>query len=236
MMQADPPPLFDCLEVLDDREPHPGVFNMALDEWLLHRLIDTPLLRLYRWEKPAVSFGYFEGWKSVAARYPAHELVRRWTGGGVVEHGADITYSLCVPRSHPLTNLPAGESYRLIHGGLRRVLHEVGWTQTLLSEDDGSFDGFDSRECFAKPVRHDLLRNGRKISGAAQRRTRAGLLHQGSVQTSDEVPLDPDAFARTLPIALAARTSPATFEPCDRAAASELSAAKYATSQWLQRV
>src|SRR6476661_3383563 len=36
--------------------------------------------------------------------------------------------------------------------------------------------------CFANPVRADVMMNGRKIAGAAQRRTRRGLLQQGSIQ------------------------------------------------------
>ena len=36
--------------------------------------------------------------------------------------------------------------------------------------------------CFANPVRADVMMDGRKIAGAAQRRTRRGLLQQGSIQ------------------------------------------------------
>jgi lipoate-protein ligase A len=39
--------------------------------------------------------------------------------------------------------------------------------------------------CFMNPVRADVLIDGRKIAGAAQRRTRQGLLHQGSIQNID---------------------------------------------------
>lgn len=40
--------------------------------------------------------------------------------------------------------------------------------------------------CFAGPTLHDVMKaDGRKICGGAQRRTRNGVLHQGSIQGSN---------------------------------------------------
>ena len=69
-------------------------------------LIERPLLRVYRWERPAVSFGYFERWEPVREKYPEREAVRRWTGGGVVLHGEDFTYSMLIPRASPASRHP----------------------------------------------------------------------------------------------------------------------------------
>ena len=228
--------LFDRLEVLDDTQPRRGAFNMALDEVLLHGLAETSLLRIYRWARPAVSFGYFEAWGPLAADYPACELVRRWTGGGVVEHGQDVTYSLLLPRAHPLTNLPAGESYRLIHNALLAAILEMGWTNVSLCEGSSMHEASESRACFVNPVRYDLISGERKISGAAQRRTRQGLLHQGSVQHPQGVPSHPGSFPGVLAQALALQPKQRFLTLDEQAAAANLSLKKYASAEWMRRV
>ena len=76
-------PIFPSLELFLDREPHSAAVNMAIDEALL-TAAGTPVLRVYHWAKKAVSFGYFERFQPVRAAYPDREIVRRWTGGGVV--------------------------------------------------------------------------------------------------------------------------------------------------------
>ena len=83
--------------LLDDEPPRPAALNMARDEVLLDGLAvaeNVSVLRVYRWERPAVSFGYFEPWAAVAAGFgDGRELVRRWTGGRIVEHGAAVAWT-----------------------------------------------------------------------------------------------------------------------------------------------
>src|SRR6187402_3922001 len=98
---------------MHDPEPHEAALNMAIDEVLL-RTVPGPLLRVYRWTRPAVSMGYFDRIIDAEALADGRDLVRRWTGGGLVEHGEDVTYTLIVPRQHPLCTQSAAESYRLI--------------------------------------------------------------------------------------------------------------------------
>lgn len=228
--------LCGCLRVLDDLPPRSGALNMALDETLLAGLDDTPLLRIYRWDQPAVSFGYFEPWKAVVASHPDQPLVRRWTGGGVVQHGQDVTYSLLLPRSHPLTNLPAGESYRLIHLAVAETLPAAGWHLPELSASTSKGAAGPWRDCFTQPVQHDLLQAGKKIGGAAQRRTRRGLLHQGSVRLPfQNVPAATKMFVAKFPAVLAEQTAARALCPEEMAQAGRLAAAKYAADDWLQR-
>jgi hypothetical protein len=113
--------LFDHLLEVHDPEPHAAALNMAIDEALL-RAAREPILRIYRWEQPAVSFGYFGKWAEVQRTWPEREAVRRWTGGGIVPHGDDLTYSLIVPRAHPFALLGPLESYRAIHEALAAAL------------------------------------------------------------------------------------------------------------------
>ena len=74
--------------------------NMAIDEALLESAT-IPTIRFYRWNSPALSFGYFGTFSDVAIYAAERDLVRRWTGGGIVLHGDDLTYSIIIPASDP---------------------------------------------------------------------------------------------------------------------------------------
>jgi len=208
---------------MDDPVPHGAALNMAIDESLLAAL-PGPLLRVYRWERPAVSFGYFERWTPVRDAFPDRDAVRRWTGGGVVPHGGneDFTYSLLLPGG---CVEGAARTYAAIHGALCAGLREAGIDARMAGEAGEKV----SQSCFENPVRHDVLAGGTKIAGAAQRRTRAGLLHQGSVQG---VALPPDFGAR-FAARLAAAVRP--FAPDLPPEAMDLAARKYASRSWLER-
>ena len=77
---------FESLAVFSDTIPRCAAAQMALDEALLENT-SGPVLRTYQWDAPAVSFGYSQSLSAVAAAHPDRPLVRRWTGGGIVEHG-----------------------------------------------------------------------------------------------------------------------------------------------------
>src|SRR5271156_7168226 len=92
--------------------------NMAIDEALL-REVREPVLRLYEWNVPAVSLGYFQHASLAPAGRP---FVRRYTGGGLVDHARDITYTIVLPRAHPWMEFSAPESYCHIHRGVQAAL------------------------------------------------------------------------------------------------------------------
>ena len=197
--------------------------NMAVDEVLLSHA-EGPILRVYGWARPAVTFGYFERWEPVAAAFPGREKVRRWTGGGIVPHGEDWTYSLLVPRSEAFSRVSAGESYRLIHELLGVAMRaqgvEAGVTPLAAPKV--------SHACFENPAQYDLLAEGQKIAGAAQRRSRFGMLHQGSVQGVAM----PPGFAERLAGVLARSVTPRGLSTKEIAEAQRLADAKYATDGW----
>jgi lipoate-protein ligase A len=154
--------------------------NMAIDEALLEaasRLL-RPILRFYGWSEPAVTFGYsqklalIEGWTS------CRPLIRRPTGGGLVSHEHDWTYSLIIPPLHPWYALNAKESYRRAHEWVHRAFDRLQVSSILCASPIKEVPG----RCFLAAEVSDLLRNGQKIAGAAQRRNKHGLLIQGSVQ------------------------------------------------------
>ncbi len=155
-------------------------FNMAADEMLLDAggVEGSPVFRCYGWSSPSASFGYSQQYEEVASWTALRPLVRRCTGGGLVPHDCDWTYSVVLPAGHEWWELRAPESYCRLHEWLRRAFLAQGAKTRLAPFPDPSGPG----QCFIGAEENDLLLQGRKIAGAAQRRSRTGLLIQGSVQ------------------------------------------------------
>jgi len=134
------------------------------------------------------------------------DLTRRPTGGGVVDHRDDWTFALVIPRGHPLYDARATESYRRVHADLAAALRDQGQPVVLKERCDASCDLPDSDStsdaelsaldsqlsapspkgptvCFIRPELYDVLHadTGQKVAGAAQKRTKHGLLFQGSI-------------------------------------------------------
>lgn len=166
--------------LLIDSGPGEPAFNMALDEALLIEALrlGQPVLRFYGWTQPAASFGYFQKVSEVEAATRLRPLVRRPTGGGIVPHDADWTYSVVIPAGHEWHRVTAEQSYQRMHAWIRKAFERMGILTALAQDSRKPAPG----QCFAGHEVHDALWEGRKIAGAAQRRTRTGLLIQGSVQ------------------------------------------------------
>jgi lipoate-protein ligase A len=158
----------------------PAAFNMALDEALLNSAsrLGKPVLRFYGWTEPAATFGYFQKYAEVERATLLRPLIRRPTGGGIVPHDADWTYSAVFPPGHEWHLLKAEESYRRIHDWLRLAFADLNLETELAPCCKRTLPG----QCFAGHEKSDLLWRGKKIAGAAQRRNKSGLLIQGSVQ------------------------------------------------------
>jgi lipoate-protein ligase A len=137
-----------------------------------------PVLRFYGWTDGASSFGYFQKFSEIERATLLRPLVRRPTGGGLVPHDADWTYSLAFPTNHEWYSTSAVESYRRIHDWIQIAFAELKVSTELAPCCRKSEPG----QCFAGYEKFDLLWQGKKIAGAAQRRSKLGLLIQGSVQ------------------------------------------------------
>jgi lipoate-protein ligase A len=161
------------VRVLLDQEGTPA-WNMAVDEALL-RLCKEPILRFYGWSEPAVSIGYFQPYAVVPQ---GRSFIRRYTGGGLVDHAVDFTYTIVLPKRHELYAAGTAVSYERIHEAIAEGLRTAGVDASLAP---CCFEG-DAKACFQKPVKFDVMSQSQKLAGAAQRRTREGCLHQGSLQ------------------------------------------------------
>ncbi|HEY3862282.1 MAG TPA: lipoate--protein ligase family protein [Verrucomicrobiae bacterium] len=159
---------------------NPADYNMALDEALLQLApeLGRPILRFYGWIERAASFGYSQRYAEVEKLTVLRPLVRRPTGGGLVPHDADWTYSLVFPAGHEWHRLKAMESYRRVHEWVRAAFEMMDVAASLSPTSQKEIPG----QCFIGAEKDDVLWHGRKIAGAAQRRSRNGLLIQGSIQ------------------------------------------------------
>jgi lipoate-protein ligase A len=163
---------------------------MAIDEALLRSfdpVVSSPVLRLYGWNPPTLSLGRFQKAAEVldAERCRADRvaIVRRITGGGVIYHADELTYSLvCAPEQiPPATSIK--DSFRVLTGFLlafyRTLGFEAAYAADLLPE--GTRLGERTPFCFAGKESFDILASGRKIGGNAQRRMKGVIFQHGSI-------------------------------------------------------
>jgi len=142
-------------------------------------ILGHPILRFYGWLEPAATFGLSQSYAGNRKLTALRPLVRRPTGGGLVPHDTDWTYSLVFPPDHFWYRYKATESYRRAHEWIRDAFAKLNVATTLASFRQKEIPG----QCFLgceKDIRY--YGTAEKIAGAAQRRTRDGLLIQGSVQ------------------------------------------------------
>ena len=165
---------------------NPAAMNMAIDEALMLRQKEyaLPTLRFYGWTHPSFSFGYFqkiaEEMDVQKCREQGVGLVRRPTGGGTVIHGWDLTYTVAVPLDNPLIPKNTLESYRIIHECIIEGLRLLNIKAEHFSEN-ATINRKLQNICPTNPTKYDVLIDNKKVAGAAQRRKRGVLLHQGYI-------------------------------------------------------
>src|SRR5436309_12484339 len=239
--------LFAALDIYYNDDEHSAAMNMAIDEALLDS-VAVPSIRFYRWRSSALSFGYFGRFADVADYAGERDLVRRWTGGGIVFHEEDLTYSIVIPPGDPVFSESSMSIYEKIHRALCNAFAANGERVELapvagvvdagtakLAKGTGvsepSYNIDRGYSCFANPVRADVMMDGRKIAGAAQRRTRRGVLQQGSIQGFT---LKTD-LAQKFSQALSANCSEFKITKVILKQAQELAQQKYGTDSWLRK-
>ena len=208
---------------------------MAWDEALLEAAprLGLPVLRFYGWTQPAATFGYFQRLAEIEKLTVLRPLIRRPTGGGLVPHDNDWTYSLVFPPCHSWYALKAVESYRRAHEWIQAAFARGRVPTELAPCGVKEAPG----QCFVGAEQFDVLWQSRKIAGAAQRRTRDGLLIQGSIQPPPGLAREDFAAAFR---AVAAEQWNVEWEPLASdevltARAQELRALKYADAGYNSR-
>jgi len=215
----------EILQIWADEVDRSAAEHMACDESLL--ALSWPTLRLYRWSHEAVSVGTMASAGEAAAFAGQRPWVRRWTGGGMVEHGKDLTLALAVQHGSISQKMNASEWYRWIHHAALDALRSSFPSARLASPPD-----FESgSQCFQSPVCADVMLGDRKILGGALRKTRDGVLYQGSLQNM----MPPEDFSLRFGSALA--ESPTPWSPTDEffLGVRDLQKARYEAEDWIFR-
>lgn len=162
--------------------------QMALDETLVHTSPCAGILRFYNWaEGPAVTFGYAQSIREVRRELEHHAFTgafcRRPTGGGVVYHQDDLTFSLIFSSQNSPTSI-----YKHLHQTIQTALVADGiqahvFSQKLPASAYAPSQHHLANCCFINPVENDLLlTDGQKMLGGAIRRFGTTVLYQGSLQ------------------------------------------------------
>ena len=217
---------------------HSPAFNMAADEVLLENAIQRgrPLLRFYRWDRLAVSIGYVQ---ALAAAPEGYAVVRRPTGGGVVYHDFDFTYTVVFPKGHWLTGLDRMLSYDWLNRSVQEALRQLGLLVNLADQEISSEVDRLSMVCFSNPTRYDILLGEKKVAGSAQRRSKDGILHQGSLHFGGPLPTERERLAEALLQGFKSvmQVRPEPFQPDAEllVAINQRAEQKYATTEWNAR-
>ena len=180
---------------LIDTGPLDGPANMALDEALLacfDKERSQPLLRLYGWDPPALSVGRYQAaGEALKLEFCAQDdvpVVRRMTGGGIIYHAQELTYSIvCAPEHLGLVGVKDG--FRRLCGFLLGTYRRLGLEASFAADLNHAGERLGERTafCFAGKEDFDVLVQGRKIGGNAQRRLSGAILQHGSIPLESRV-------------------------------------------------
>lgn len=235
-----------------------GPANMALDEALLDCVSDEnpgeAVFRTYGWSEPTLSLGYFQSIAEVRAgsRWAGAALVRRPTGGGAIWHEHEVTYALVLPRTHPLGRR-AADLYQAVHGAIAALLMEVGAAARRRGSPEIPGTEKNSHRpflCFTDHDPEDIVVDGIKLVGSAQRRRPGAILQHGSVllaraEATPELPglaelvapADPGTdwparLQQSVPTALGLVPRPGALKAAEQARALELERRVYREPSW----
>jgi lipoyl(octanoyl) transferase len=173
-----------------DTGPLDGPANMTVDEALLacfEPAISAPVFRLYGWSPPAFSLGRFQDADAVLdidrCRAAGIPVVRRITGGGAIYHADEITYALvCAPHHIPAAS-SVKDSFRVLTAFLLRFYDKLGLAPRYATDHYPVETKLGTRTplCFAGRESYDIMVEGRKIGGNAQRRLKNAIFQHGSI-------------------------------------------------------
>jgi lipoate-protein ligase A len=189
-----------------DSGPSTAARNMAIDEDLLAAAQageTTPVLRFYTWAPPAVSLGRFqkieEAVNTDACKRRGFDIVRRVTGGRAVLHNNELTYSIVARTDNPLFPPTVHETYKVIAAGLLAGLRNLGIDAEIVSRGGrhAKLVNKNSKDpaCFSSPSWYEIVVNGKKLIGSAQKRLSSAFLQHGSIL----IDYDPALEAEVIP-------------------------------------
>lgn len=176
--------------IVIDGEPRDAQGNMDEDSRLLESLQpkDHPILNFYNWKNSSITYGYFikpESFLNLSGLEKLGiDLGKRPTGGGIVFHFWDISFSFLLPSSYKSFSFNPLDNYSFVNRIVLKAIDEFLDDETKeveLMKIESSNDDFIKNFCMGHPTKYDLLIDRQKVVGAAQRRKKNGYLHQGTI-------------------------------------------------------
>lgn len=178
-----------------------GASSMALDTAILEQVgagHSPPTLRLYDWQPACLTLGIAQPYSDVdRARLAAHgwDITRRPTGGRAILHTDEITYSVTLPRDHPIAEGDIVTSYRRLSAALLHALQALGLRARADQADDHLREADKGPVCFEVPANYEITADGKKLVGSAQVRKHGALLQHGALPLHGDIARICDALA-----------------------------------------
>ena len=174
---------------LIDTGPLDPFSNMAFDETLLRGYEchgAPPTFRIYGWEPAGISLGFAQDPEKVldlgACRRGSMPFVRRLTGGGMIAHGDELTYSFVCSKEDLGISGQIVSSYKTIASFLIRFYESLGINASFACDvPSDDILGVPSALCFSAKEKYDIVVDGRKIGGSAQKRSSSAIFQHGSI-------------------------------------------------------
>lgn len=172
-------------------EPASASYNMAVDEKIFFRYLKDgiPTFRIYGWQEPSFTYGLSQKpereMNMVECNKDNIHFAKRMTGGGILFHHNEITYSLVCSKDDIGEEKDVFVSYRKICAFLISFYQSLGLKPTFACEVDNFIDNSAAHPlCSASHEKYDILINGKKIGGNAQKRNRQAVFQHGSIPIS----------------------------------------------------
>ncbi len=178
-----------------------GFVNMAIDDYFFEKCerkeLDDCVIRIFRWNPPALSIGYHQKYERVLdeeyLKQMGFDVVRRPTGGKAVLHDKELTYSVVGSLSKGYFEGDSlDQTYHKISLALKKGLEILG-LEPELEKRSNKIDVHNPSPCFLIPTQKEILIEGKKIIGSAQKRGLNAFVQHGSIP----IQLDYEVLAKS---------------------------------------
>lgn len=163
--------------------------NMAIDEaiFISYLQLKKPTLRIYSFVPGGISLGYFQQPSEVLNIKTCKErnigFVRRITGGKAIFHSQEFAYSLVCSLKDIDIPFEFKQACRIISGFLINLYSQFG-LKAEFADNKSLVYSKPSSFCFSSYLDYDILIEGKKLGGSAQRRKRDLIFQQGVIPLS----------------------------------------------------
>ena len=171
--------------------PCDGSLNMLTDHAILFACNEgksPATLRLYGWKRPTLSIGYSQDISKhidiESCQKNNIPVVRRFTGGRALLHQYELTYSVIAPIPHSAFTATLKGSFEKISQAILESLKIGGIEAAQVSARKGKRKNTESKNspaCFSVSNHCEIIFQGKKLVGSAQRRLRSAFLQHGSI-------------------------------------------------------